>query len=127
MYKFVTLYRRVDDQDALERFFSETHLPLSETIPGLIKSEVSRIDAKPGGRSRFHLMYELYFADADAFHQAMLSEEGMKLFNALIPWTEAKVVTWFDGETWEEMRKADAGSIVADAGDESTEGQGDVD
>ena len=61
MFKFVTIYRRVDDDNALEMFFSSTHLPLAEQLPGLLKSEVSRISGKPGGPSRYHLMYELYF------------------------------------------------------------------
>lgn len=118
MYKFVTLYRKVDDEEKLERFFSETHLPLAEALPGLLKSEVSRISSKPGGQSRFHLMYELYFADEDAFRRSLISEEGMALFNALIPWTEAKIVTWFYAEAWAEMRE----SRLADAGDEGAEG-----
>ena len=48
MFKFVTIYRRVDDDSALESFFSSTHLPLAEQLPGLLKSEVSRVSGRPG-------------------------------------------------------------------------------
>ena len=51
MFKFVTIYRRVDDMVALEEFFSGTHLPLAEQLPGLLRSEVGRIRGKPGGNS----------------------------------------------------------------------------
>ncbi|NLF64295.1 MAG: EthD family reductase, partial [Chloroflexi bacterium] len=73
MFKFVTIYRRVDDMVALEEFFSGTHLPLAEQLPGLLRSEVGRIRGKPGGNSRFHLMYELYFASEEAFLRALAS------------------------------------------------------
>jgi hypothetical protein len=56
MFKFVTMYRKVDDELALESFFAETHLQLAEKLPGMVKSEVGRITGKPGGQSRFHLI-----------------------------------------------------------------------
>ncbi len=102
MFKFVTLYRRVDDEMKLEEFFSGTHLPLAEQLPGLRKSEVSRVTGKPGGESRFHLMYELYFDSDEAFAQAMASEPGMALIAALKPWDEARLVSWFFSHAFEE-------------------------
>lgn len=102
MFKLTTIYRRVDDEDALEQFFSQTHLPLAEQLPGLRKSEVSRISGKPGGQSRFHMMYELYFDSREAYQKAMLSEPGLSLIKALTPWWQAKIVTWFFAQTFEE-------------------------
>lgn len=102
MYKFVTIYRRVDDEMALEEFFSSTHLPLAERLPGLVKSEVSRISGKPGGESRFHLMYELYFPSREAYLRAIASEPGRALVQALTPWGEARIITWFYAESFEE-------------------------
>lgn len=108
MFKFVTIYRRVDDEQALEEFFSGTHLPLAEQLPGLQKSEVSRISGQPGGESRFHLMYELYFVSSDAYQQALISEPGLELIRALTPWWRAKIVTWFFGESYEESAEGGA-------------------
>lgn len=108
MFKLVTLYRRVDDDSALEEFFSGTHLPLAEKLPGLQKSEVSRISGKPGGESRYHMMYELYFESRDAYQKAMISEPGLALLKALTPWWQGKIVTWFFAESYEEEAGAPA-------------------
>ncbi|MEM7111678.1 MAG: EthD family reductase [Chloroflexota bacterium] len=107
MFKFTTIYRRVDDENTLETFFSETHLPLAEQLPELLKSEVSRIEGKPGGQSRFHLMYELYFADEHAYRRSMVSEIGVQLIQALKPWGDAKLLTWFYADSFEEARELD--------------------
>jgi uncharacterized protein (TIGR02118 family) len=102
VYKFVTIYRRVDDTSALETFFSGTHLPLAEQLPGLLRSEVGRVRGKPGGDSRYHLMYELYFASEEAFLRALASHPGIALLEALRPWGEARLVTWFYAEVFAE-------------------------
>ena len=103
MFKFVTLYRRVDDEMALEGFFSGTHLPLAEKLPYLAKREVSRISRKPGGgESRFHLMFELYFDTEIHFQKAISSEIGIELITALKPWADAKIITWFFSDSFEE-------------------------
>ncbi|HSH01103.1 MAG TPA: EthD family reductase [Anaerolineae bacterium] len=105
MFQFVTIYRRVDDEMVLEEFFSNQHLPLAEQLPGLVKTEVSRITGKPGGESRFHMMYTLYFDDEDSFWRALGSQPGLALMQALKPWGEQRLVTWFYAEAWEEWRE----------------------
>jgi uncharacterized protein (TIGR02118 family) len=102
MFKFVTMYRKVDDEPALEAFFSETHLPLAEQLPGLVKSEVGRVGGKPGGQSRFHLVYELYFAHQNDFYRALASEPGRSLMAALTPWAKEKLITWYYADSFEE-------------------------
>lgn len=102
MFKFTVLYRRVDDETSLDTFFSETHLPLSEQLPGLIKSEVGRITGKPGGQSRYHMMYELYFASEKEFALALASPPGQQLMAALKPWADAKLLNWFYSDSYEE-------------------------
>jgi uncharacterized protein (TIGR02118 family) len=102
MFKFVTIYRKVDDETALENFFSNTHLPLAEQLPGLLRSELSRISRKPGGESRFHLMYELYFESEQSFQQAFTGELGARLIQALKPWGDNGLITWFFADSFEE-------------------------
>jgi uncharacterized protein (TIGR02118 family) len=102
MFKFVTIYRRVDDDQKLEDFFSSVHLPLTEQLPHVIKTEVSRVEGKPGGQSRFHLMYEVYFESRDLYERAFLSEAGIKLMQVLKPWNDGKITTLFFCETFEE-------------------------
>ncbi len=100
MYKFVVIYYRVDDEDALEDFFANTHRALVEALPELRRFEVSRITSQPFGQSRFHLMVEAYFDDEKAWLQAQLSEAGIALMNALKPWAEDRLITWFYAESF---------------------------
>ncbi len=102
MYKFVTIYRKVDDDEILEEFFSNTHLQLAEQLPNLLKREVSRVIRKPGGESRFHLMFELYFESEKTFQAAIATPTGIQLIQALKPWAEAKIITWYFTESFEE-------------------------
>jgi len=108
LFKFVVVYRRVDDEEVLDIFFAQTHLRLAEQLPQVIKTEVSRIQGKPGGQSRFYLMVESYFATKEAFQQALVSETGFALMQALKPWDENKLLTWFYAEAYE-AEHADAG------------------
>ncbi len=105
MFKFTTLYYRVDDEDTLENFFATTHLPLAEQLPGLMKTEVSRIVGKPGGDSRFHLVYALYFATRASFERSLASDVGIQMIQALKPWADAKLIVWFYADTFEELVK----------------------
>jgi len=102
MFKLVTLYRRVDDEAKLEEFFANTHLQLAEQLPGLLKSELSRVSGTPDGNSRFHITYELYFDDVKAFEDSVTGEVGRELIAALRPWREAGIITWYYSEAWEE-------------------------
>ena len=105
MFQFTTIYYRVDEEEKLESFFSHTHLPLAEQLPGLVKSEVSRIKGKPGGESRFHMTYSLYFASEASFQRSLVSESGIALVQALSPWAEAGLIIWYYADAFEEVVK----------------------
>lgn len=105
MFKFTTIYYRVDDEEKLESFFSNTHLQLAEQLPGLVKSEVSRITGRPGGESRFHMAYSLYFATQASFELSMVTDAGLELIQALERWAEAGLVTWYFADAFEEVVK----------------------
>lgn len=102
MFKFVVIYRRVDDEMALETFFSETHLPLMEQLPDLVASEISRVRGKPGGESRYHMVVENYFESADAFYAALRSAAGQQLMQHLKRWYDGGLLTWFYADSWRE-------------------------
>ncbi|HEY1407866.1 MAG TPA: EthD family reductase [Promineifilum sp.] len=104
MYKFVVIYNRVDDEAALETFFAGTHLALVEQLPGLRRLEVSRVASQPLGRSRFHLMVEAYFDDEVSMQQGLTSEPGIALMNALRPWADNRLITWFYANAFEEAK-----------------------
>lgn len=105
MFQFTTVYYRVDDQDKLESFFASTHRALAEQLPGLVKIEVSRVTGKPGGESRFHLAYSLYFATAASFQRSLTSEAGIQLMQALKAWYDAGLIAWYYGDAYEEYVK----------------------
>lgn len=111
MFQFTTLYYRVDDEQILEDFFSSTHLQLAEQLPGLVKSEVSRITRQPGGESRFHMAYSLYFATEESFYLSLASEPGLKLMQALKPWAHARLIVWYYAEVFEEFVKSRGRSV----------------
>lgn len=100
MFKFVVLYYVVDEPDTLETFFSGTHLPLVESLPGLQRWEVSRVTGKPGGQSRYYLMTEAYFESRAAFEMALSTEQGIQLAAALKQWADAKLITWFYSDSF---------------------------
>jgi uncharacterized protein (TIGR02118 family) len=103
VFQFTTIYYRVDDEEKLENFFSSTHLQLAEQLPGLVKSEVSRVTGKPGGESRFHMAYSLYFATEASFRLSLVSGAGIKLVDALRPWAEAGLIVWYYADSFEEV------------------------
>ena len=102
MHKFVVIYYRVDDERALEEFFSGTHLPLMEQLPGLLGREVSRVVGQPLGQSRYHLMVEAYFQSPGTMLSGLASPPGVALMNALRPWAENKLLTWFYSDAFRE-------------------------
>ncbi len=106
MFKLVLLYRRVDAPDKVDQAFASTHLPLAEQLPGLRRRAVSHILGKPGGESRYYLMLELLFESSDAYVAALASGPGQALLQAVLPWQEARIVTWFYGEMYEEAMPA---------------------
>ena len=55
-----------------------------------------------GGESRFHLMFELYFHSKVSFEAAMATPIGIQLIEALMPWSEAKIITWFFADAFME-------------------------
>jgi uncharacterized protein (TIGR02118 family) len=127
MFQFTTIYYRVDDEEKLENFFSSTHLQLAEQLPGLVKSEVSRIMGKPGGESRFHMAYSLYFATEASFQISLVSDAGIKLVEALKPWAEAGLLVWYYADSFEEVvRRArpevSVEDLLPDTGDRAGSG-----
>ena len=76
MVKLIALYKKPSDVQAFEEHYANVHLPLIEKIPGLRKTELSRITAAPMGEAPYYMMYEMYFDDMEAYALAMKSEEN---------------------------------------------------
>jgi len=76
MIKLVALYKTPSDPEAFDKHYFGVHMPLVEKIPGLIKSEVSKLKALPGTESSYYLITEMYYENMDSFNAAMASPEG---------------------------------------------------
>jgi hypothetical protein len=49
------------------------------------------------------MMYELYFDSSKQFFHSLESDAGRKLLPALKEWGDARLITWFYSESWEEI------------------------
>lgn len=76
MIKLIAMYKTPADKEMFDKHYFEKHMPLVAVIPGLIKSEVSKVKALPGTETNYYLMSEMYYEDMDAFNAAMGSPEG---------------------------------------------------
>ena len=76
MVKLIALYKKPTDVEAFEEHYAHVHLPLVEKIPGLRKTELTRILGSPRGEAPYYLMYEMYFEDREAYDRAMASDEN---------------------------------------------------
>lgn len=87
--KLTVVYAEPEDADAFDKHYFEVHVPLVDSLPGLQRTEISKVSGGPmGSPSPYHLIAELYFADEDALNTALASPEGGatgKDFGAIAP------------------------------------------
>lgn len=76
MVKLVALYKKPQDPKEFDEKYFNQHLPLANQIPGLKRSEVSKITGTPGGESEYYMIAELYFDNMDDLKAGMSSPEG---------------------------------------------------
>jgi uncharacterized protein (TIGR02118 family) len=76
MVKLIALYKKPADVKAFEEHYFNTHIPLTNQIPGLKRVEISRVNGSPMGESEYYLMAEMYFDNMDALKAGMSSPEG---------------------------------------------------
>jgi uncharacterized protein (TIGR02118 family) len=76
MKKLIALYRLPLDADGFMEYYRTHHLPLVRKIPGLIRTELTRIERTLMGEQGNFLLAEMVFADADSFKAALKSPEN---------------------------------------------------
>jgi uncharacterized protein (TIGR02118 family) len=80
MIKLTVLYDVPADIEAFDAHYFGTHVPLAHKVSGMERIEVTRFGPGPDGSpAPYHLMAELYFADAGAMQAALGSPEGKAL------------------------------------------------
>jgi uncharacterized protein (TIGR02118 family) len=76
MVKLIAYYKEPADKAVFEKKYFEEHLPLAKQMPGLIKTEISRLKNLGEGSSKFFMQTDMYFENKDSLNSAMSSDEG---------------------------------------------------
>ena len=79
MVKLIALYKKPADaeaQAAFEKHYFEIHMALVAKIPGMLKSEVAKINTFAGQESKYFLLTEMFFDNVDKLNEGMASPEG---------------------------------------------------
>ena len=77
MVKLVVAYGAPEDPAAFEGYYTSTHIPLVQKIPGLRRFEAGKILATPDGSPPpYFYLAELSFDDVPALQAAMETPEG---------------------------------------------------
>ena len=105
MIKLIALYKKPADVQAFEEHYANVHLPLVEKIPGLRKTELSRITGAPRGEAPFYMMHETYFDDVDAYNRAMASDENKAAGRDLMSFAKDLVTLMIADAYEDEVRK----------------------
>jgi uncharacterized protein (TIGR02118 family) len=76
MVKLIVLYGTPTDPAAFDAYYRDTHIPLAEKIPGVVRMEIARLAGLDGAPGPYHLQAELYFDSVEALQASMSSPEG---------------------------------------------------
>ena len=95
MVKLIALYKTPADIVQFEKHYFEVHMPLVEKIPGLLKSELSKLSGLPSQESKFYMMAEMYFDNMDRLNEGMASPEGKAAGRDLMSFAKEYVVMMY--------------------------------
>ena len=77
MARLVALYKTPKDKVAFDKYYFETHVPITQKIPGLRKFEVNQgAVASPAGDPGIHRIAILHFDNMAAIQAAFATVEG---------------------------------------------------
>lgn len=76
MVKLIAIYKKPTNCEAFDKYYFETHLPLANKMPGLIRTDVDKIYGSPMGETSYYLIANMYFENKEALMQALSSPEG---------------------------------------------------
>jgi uncharacterized protein (TIGR02118 family) len=76
MHVLTVCYGHPADPAAFDAYFSSTHIPLVEKIPGLASFTVRRCASLDASQPPYYLLAELGFPSAEALNAGLSSPEG---------------------------------------------------
>lgn len=79
MIKYIALYKTPADAEAFDKAYFESHKPLIDNVPGLVRQEIAKVKRTfvPGflGENEPYLIAELYFESKEDMKIAFASPE----------------------------------------------------
>ncbi|GIN19354.1 MAG TPA: EthD family reductase [Bacillus bacterium] len=97
MFKMIALFKKPENTEEFDKYYFETHIPLTEKIPGLRKVEITKFTGSPMGESPYYLMCEMYYDSFEAFKEASKTEESKASGKDVMKFA-GDVVTFMFGE-----------------------------
>jgi len=76
MHVLTVCYGHPADPAAFDAYYTSTHVPLAEKIPGLASFTARHCDSLDGSQPPYYLLAELSFASQEALNAGMASPEG---------------------------------------------------
>jgi uncharacterized protein (TIGR02118 family) len=77
MHKIVVLYPEPHDRAAFEEYYTSTHLPIAENLPGMLGWRYTFNVAAVDGVAPYFAVFEADFPDAAAMGAALASPVGV--------------------------------------------------
>jgi uncharacterized protein (TIGR02118 family) len=79
MIKYIALYKRPANPEDFDRKYFETHLPIVNSVPGLVRAEVAKVQRVflEGflGDTEPYMIAEMYFDSAESMRAAVQTPE----------------------------------------------------
>ena len=80
MHKLLVLYPEPTDRDAFIDYYTTSHLPLAEQLPGMLSWTYSvDVSTDGDGNAPYFAVFEAEFPDKDTFASAMASQAGQNV------------------------------------------------
>jgi len=76
MIKLTVLYNPPTDPAAFDAYYFGTHIPLANTLPGLVRLEATKLGNLDGSPAQYYLGADLYFESTASLMAALGSPEG---------------------------------------------------
>jgi uncharacterized protein (TIGR02118 family) len=77
MIRLLVLYGQPKDPAAFDKYYHQTHIPITKRMKGLKKWPIGKVQGTPDGKpSPFYYVADLYMENRADFEQLLASPEG---------------------------------------------------
>ena len=98
MIKYVALYRTPEDPEQFDKNYFETHVPIVNDTPGLVRTELAKVTRMMVGEPAYYVLAELYFDSVESMKAAFKTEPWRTSGENLQSWGGMDLVTMFTAE-----------------------------